>query len=250
MSSRRSNKSRKGGSKQRQLTSEELQSLRTNKVVELLSPSVIGTVGNIGVNVRDITPFLRSQLLQFNTSGNKVHSVRSPCTTLNTFAQTATNDTFGVLVFTGASINNFSDYAAVFDQYRVLAFEVRFSPRYTAQQYNATDINPRLYTVIDYDDAIVPSSRTTFLSYETLIITPPGQGIVRVFQPHCSPALEVTGGGNIAAGNNPSPWIDMAVSYVSLFGMKLCCDAGSASQTNLQVWDIDAVAYVQFKNVR
>ncbi len=224
----------------------ELNELKVHKIVELLNPSSLGILGNIGVSVKDISPYLRDQLQHYTTSGNQIWNVRLPYPGIGQIVQ-SNIDVGAGYYFAGNGASGFSDYTTVFDQYRLVAIEIRFSPRLTAQQFSSSDVNPRLWTAIDYDDNNTPS-RAIITQYETCVTTPPSCGIVRCFQPHAAQALY--NGAFTGYGNVGSPWCDVASTTIQHFGIKAVVESGGGAQSNLQTYIIDAVAYVQFRNSR
>jgi len=199
------------------------------------------------VNVRDITPYIRTHLSGFSTSGNKVWSTRLPYESIGVLTQQAATDTSAAYYFAGSGCVGFADYITVFDQYRIMAVSVTFSPRLAMGMFTSSDVNPRLWTVIDYDDATV-IGRSTIQQYETLVTSPPATGVTRVLQPHIASA--VYSGGTTSYANDTNRWIDAASNTVQHYGIKAVLENGSVSQTNLQSYVIDAFIYVQFRNSR
>jgi hypothetical protein len=71
--------------------------------------------------------------------------------------------------FLWSSTGSAASLATVFEQYRVRQCKVRFNPVFTQNNANSTGTsNPgNLHTVIDYDDAVSPSSTAAMEKYST-----------------------------------------------------------------------------------
>jgi len=204
-----------------------------------------------GLIQADYTPYLKD-FFSRSTRGLSVYQMRQSVAGLTIYNQTAGTAAFGGLSFSLNNTNNVSNFAAIFDQYRIDAIQVSINPGWTDNNLTTvTDYYPRLYTVIDYDDSSSPTSLAQLTAYDSCIITPPGRGVERTFRPKIQAGIVNVVGGTTQGGLAlASPWLDMAITSVPHFGIKLAIEAGTVGQTRLQVFVVDAVIYYSFRSLR
>jgi len=230
------------------LAHSELTEVRKQRSSELLLPSRLGELGSVGVAESDLTGKVQNVLRQFDTSGNSVWNVRMPYNAFGAITQTASAETDATFYFSLSSAGNGADYAAVFDQYRIVGCQITFSPRLANGSFPSGAISPRLYTVIDYDDASA-ATLSNLVQYQTLITVPPGCGVVRACVPHIAMAA-YSGSAFTSFANMRDQWVDVASNTVQHYGFKVAIEAGAAGQTVLQSYTCDAFIYCQFRNSR
>lgn len=232
---------------QNKLARREMNQIIKDKVSELILPTKLAELGSIGLAESDLSSNLVNRLRQFNTSGNNIWNVRIPYTPFGSITQQASSENDVTFFFSFGSATASTFYAAVFDQYRITGATITFSPRLSNGNFPSGAISPRLYTVIDYDDASA-TTITGLTQYETLIIVPPGCGVVRTLIPHA--AVAAYSGTFTSFTNITSPWIDAASATVQHYGVKVAIEPGAAGQTVLQSYSCDAMLYMQFRNSR
>jgi len=162
-----------------------------------------------------------------------------------TIIPSTTVDFAGALSFALNSLPNYTEFTALFDQYRIIQAVVRFVP--TSQVSTSTP----LLTVLDYDDASVPSAVTDVQQYATLQITESGGYCERVLNPH--PATAMYSGAFTSFGS-PSggprgPWIDSASPGVLYYGLKYYNLAQTGNNTSIN-WDTTITLVFQCKYLR
>jgi hypothetical protein len=149
--------------------------------------------------------------------------------------------------FTTADINQFSSFAAIFDQYMITMVETWMVPKNPSTPSGAAVDKGRMYSVIDYDDSNALSSATSAMSYENCIICPTQMGVYRKFQPHIAVAAY---GGAFTSYQNLSPrWIDCSSTGVSHYGVKYITDQADAA-VDETVYDLYVRLHYSFRNVR
>lgn len=148
------------------------------------------------------------------------------------------------LNFQLSSGNGYLDFTAAYDQYRIVAVEIRFSP-YGNSHVKTADFPGRLFTCIDYDDAGAPANAAEVMEFGNCEITNSYNKAVRRFKPRVASALY--SGAFTSFGNVEAPWIDAASPSVQHYGVKLWAEA---STTVASVWTIDAALYVEFRGQR
>jgi hypothetical protein len=125
--------------------------------------------------------------------------------------------TFGVLPFEITSLVNVGTLGALFDQYRVKKLEYWFIPDSNSVPSSAS--NPgMLETVVDFDDASVPSAESTLLSYDNFQMCSGVQGQYRSFCPTFQYGAGDPSGFNSAGLSDG--WVDAANVTVIFYGLK------------------------------
>jgi hypothetical protein len=225
----------------------EMNQIIKSKVSELILPSKLAELGSIGLAESDLSPAVINHLKNYNTSGNNIWSVRIPYNAFGSITQLASAELDSTYFFQFGSATASTFYAAVFDQYRITGATLTFSPRLSNANFPSGALSPRLYTVIDYDDASA-TTITGLTQFETLIVVPPGCGVVRTLIPHA--AVAAYSGTFTSFTNVTSPWIDAASATVQHYGVKVAIEPGAAGQTVFQSYSCDAMLYMQFRNSR
>jgi len=171
---------------------------------------------------------------------------------LTNLTQSAITDTLFPYAFSASQAPAFVDLAAAFDQYKIEAISMEFAPTINVSPNIApvtSAVMPRLYTVIDYDDATFPNTIDILRQYETCQVAPPCAGVVRTFVPRIANA--VYGGSAFTSFGNSGPqWIDAASPGVQHYGIKAGVSGGATGQTILQQYTVDVVLYCAFRNGR
>lgn len=150
---------------------------------------------------------------------------------------------------------NPSDFTQLYDQYRIRAIKFQLIPKQgIATVFPPTvlpgqvSIMPKIYSVIDYDDAAPPTSLAEMLQYENCKWTRANRTHSRYFKPAIATEVFQTG-ITTGYGMRQNAWIDCNSSTVEHYGLKLWVEASTALTPR---WDFDIIAkyYMEFKNVR
>jgi len=149
----------------------------------------------------------------------------------------AGGQTFGSTGFKLNDLTQASSFQAIFDQYRIAAVEVWITTTSTTGILNP----PSYCTVVDYDDAVVPSNVSQLLQYTNCAEIPLICGSYYHFVPHATAVLN-TGSG---VETVPAPWINSATPAVIHYGIKV---ASYATATTFQI-QCRARFHVEFRNV-
>lgn len=172
------------------------------------------------------------------SSDNNSGGTQTPNLTTSTSVPTflGANFTFAGLIPQNAS------WAAVFDQYRIMAIEAWIRP--LSGTSGTVDSNgANMLSVIDYDDANTPTQVSALLAYENVMIAPMTNGHYRKFRPHI--AVSAYNGSFSGFQNSKSGWIDVASNTVQHYGIKLAVEPTSVAYKvyiSYRVW-------IQFRNV-
>jgi len=151
-----------------------------------------------------------------------------------------TLDTFYATYFTSANIDQFSSFAAVFDQYRFDVIEVWIMSEQNFQT-NTTDYA----TVIDYDDVNALTTYQEALDYSNVIESQYLDGHYHRFVPHC--AVASFSGAFTSYANIASPWIDCASTGVQHYGIKMAAKVNTVATSR---FDMRVRITASFRNVR
>jgi hypothetical protein len=134
-------------------------------------------------------------------------------------------DQSGALQFNLASVATNTEITSLFDQYRIVQISLDFVPLLH------TLSTPPLYTVIDYDDATVPTALSTMYDYSSLQTSQSGQQQTRVFTPRV--AIAAYSGVFTSFANQSMQWIDAASTTVQHYGVKWYFPALAGLPTSL-----------------
>jgi len=162
------------------------------------------------------------------------------------------SDALNGIDFSLSDIANYADITAVYDQYKLDFVEFRMDPQYTQcdlNNYSSTLIKPpRVFTVIDYDDANTPGSKAALLQYSTCEVTAPCRSVKREFVPRM--AIAAYSGSFTSYANQKAGWIDAASPNVQHYGIKTAIEGGGVSATKLQQYDVTCRYFMSFRAAR
>jgi hypothetical protein len=146
--------------------------------------------------------------------------------------------------WTTSDIVQFSSFAAVFDQYRVDRIEAWLMPFGvgTVPGYNSLG---KMYTVVDYDDAVTPTSIAALQQYENCVTTRFTDGHYVNFVPHI--AVAAYGGAFTQFLNEKATWIDCGSTGTFHYGLKLGIE-NTVSGSDVKI-DMFTRIHVSFRNV-
>lgn len=158
--------------------------------------------------------------------------------------QGGANPVFATLNFQLANLPNPAEFTQLYDQYCIKAIKIKFVPRVTTS--NALTPARNMWSVIDYDDSVVPTSRDQLLQYQNLKTSTMTRTHTRYFKPAVADEVYAT---TIATGYGPvkNKWLDCTYDTIEHYGVKVCFDplptGGPIS------YDIITTFYLAFKNV-
>lgn len=166
-----------------------------------------------------------------------------------TITAIATNVTYGSITFNLQSLPSYTDFTALYDQYRILGIRAMFVPRTTA---NAQGANERgtFHSVIDYDDNQAPAAVYPLLEYQSHKRTPNTVIHKRYWKPTVLvPAFLASGTTGTSFGYSPKAgqWLDMAMPNIPHYGIKFAIENNDDQPMN---YDCFYTFYCQFRCVR
>jgi len=149
--------------------------------------------------------------------------------------------------FVLSSLNDYSTWQGVYDQYHIKSVEAHFIPCTLAAAPSSTPSSSYLAVAIDLDSAGAPSTVAEVLNYSSHKFAGPGEGIITSFRPHMAQALY--GSGVFTSyGNVPSSWIDIASPDVTHYGLRV--GVLQSPTTNVNTWRVVVRLHVAFRSDR
>lgn len=155
------------------------------------------------------------------------------------------SDIFPSYNFALSYLTSYSEFTALFDQYRIERIETTFFPTVTEIGAASTWVNSYLLTAIDYDDANTYSSVNDALQVATASITPITKQVTRTFVPRVALAA-YSGTFTSYAQAPPMQWIDCASPGVQHYGLKTAIPLTGLQQS----WRVMHRYHLAFRRVR
>lgn len=137
-----------------------------------------------------------------------------------------------------------TDFTGLYDQYKIRAVKVSIIPR--SNDYGSGITAARIFSVLDYDDSIIPGSLNEILQYQNVKMTTYGKVHSRYFKPSVNFQGGILGTTNNMALPKKNVWIDIASTDVPHFGMKGVITPTSGALA----FDLKVEYYLAMKNVR
>jgi len=140
-------------------------------------------------------------------------------------------------------VPNASNYAALFDQYRIVQVEIWIVPQIGGSGGILLNAGTLLKTVVDYDNTTTTATQAYFDDFANCHTTGIQSGHYRRYTPHVATAAY--SGAFTSFSNVPAPWIDTASNSVQHYGLKIYSDA-----TPLGAISVDVITryHLQFRN--
>jgi hypothetical protein len=217
--------------------------------MRLIQPTYPNEYGTVALVPSDFDARVQKTLAPYSTTGRNQVFFWRVTSDVSIGSQVALADGTGAVLFKLSSMPGYADLAAVFDTYRLRAVSVSIMPSNGVLTVSGSAVAPRLWTAIDYDDAS-SLSRNALEQYDTVIVSPPGNGVIRTLCPRF--ALSAYAGGSFSnfAQSEPDQWIDIASPSVEYYGIKYAIEAGAMGQTILQMYSCSVTAFWEFKSSR
>ncbi len=176
-------------------------------------------------------------------------------------AITITQNTNGTVMvatsFQLVDLTQASTFGALFDQYRLEAVHLKIRPRNTqsflASVASPNQEAPRVYAVIDRDDAQVLPNLSAAQEYDNCTEIFVGQALDVVLEPSPTRAIYSAGafsGYEVVKGGSSGPWIDLANTTVPYYAVKMAITPLQSTSTYAWLWDVEAWYQVSFKDPR
>lgn len=144
---------------------------------------------------------------------------------------------------------NYTEYTALYDQYRINKIVLKLIPKYTEStvQAGATTNNAimqQVHSAIDYDDLSYPTGISQLCEFQTHKMTRGNQVHTRVLVPQC----QINVGNLGAAAPKAKQWLDCDQPGLSHRGVKVFIPNPTPANTTVY-YDVEMTYYVSFKAV-
>lgn len=160
----------------------------------------------------------------------------------------STVDVFGAFSFQLDDIPNYTEFAALYDQYKITGIKLMFIPDQTVSDSTGSVLTTANFIhVVDFDDETVPTSTNQLFEYQNVKINNFNRTVIRYFKPSMATGI-YNGSAIVTGGNRKAGWIDTSVVTIPHYGFKYAMTASTASR--LQTFRVYAKFYIKCKNVR
>jgi len=172
------------------------------------------------------------------------------------FPDTAGANKFGAKSFALDDISDYSNYTAIYDQWRIVGVQVNFILRKNvSDQDDTTQYAQWALLTEDHDDATAPTTMATLQGYNSVkqwhfLKTPVFKMFVR---PNITAAAFSAGaftGYTLGRTGHGGPWVDCANPDVKYYGIKWGFPSMGGVTSNTYACDIMCKYYIQFRGQR
>lgn len=191
------------------------------------------------------------RIAPFNTSQRPIPPPRDPVFAVTRMldngilTSSTVADIFPAYNYALQYLTSYSEFTALFDQYRIVRVETTFMPTITEISALGTFVNSYLLTAIDYDDSNTYTTVNDALQVATASITPLTKQVVRGFTPRC--AIAAYSGTFTSYAQAPTmQWVDCASPGVQHYGLKTAIPLTGSTQT----WRVMHRYFLEFRRVR
>lgn len=112
--------------------------------------------------------------MPYRPIASKIHSFKRTVNLGNIILSSLT-ETYGALLFKLSDVPSSTDFTNLFDRYRITGVSLKFFPQWTSNDLNPattlSNINPQVYSVVDYTDSANPLSIAEMMEYGTFKMT-------------------------------------------------------------------------------
>lgn len=132
--------------------------------------------------------------------------------------------------FSLSQLPNYSEFTALFDQYKITGAKLTYTPATTVGVSDPTVANAavngysRIHSVIDYDDTNTPTSEDQLLEYGSHKSSPPFKVHTRYLKPKMLQEI-YRSAISTAYAPRSNTFIDMSAPDVPHYGVKVWCSA-------------------------
>lgn len=161
---------------------------------------------------------------------------------LGTFAADSALDQFETFSFELNNVPGFSEFAQMYDFYKINAVKISFIPTQTVSNSLSTISNAqnsRFFSVIDYSDDATPSTLNDLRQYSTCRYT-------NLFRTHTRYIHKPR--HSISSYVQSRQWCATSVPSTEWYGLKIGIESMGATVTTSMNYRIEAKYYLSFKN--
>lgn len=202
----------------------------------------------------------KAKTVKRRNNGQNVHKFKRTVLLTTLTSNDTANGTHVGLAFKLSDLPSYTEFTALFDQYRMKKAVVKavFSRRNTntapaGLHAAGVAVQPIMMDVIDTDDSTALTANTAYEQYETVRIMTSNVITRTINNPQVDLAAYAGGGVFTSYATKSNQWIDCASPSVEHYGYKLGSFGdieGTAGGYTYGVWNIFVTMEFEFKNVR
>jgi len=169
--------------------------------------------------------------------------------TINTpFITSTTGNVFGAVTFDSTAFSQFSSFASVFDQWRILDLSFNFKPRTNVVADNSfvnAANSGEFITAFDYDGNI-PGTVADMLNYDSAVVVPGYSSVTRTTRPATLTTV-FNGSSSNAVKPEFGQWIAVGGTSTKFYSVIYCW---TPAVNTSYAYDLVVTAVLQFRYVR
>lgn len=160
------------------------------------------------------------------------------------YATVTTANVYGAYAFNLNDVPNASEFTALFDQYRINSVRWRLIPRGSSSEAGTNNNVGKIFTVLDMDDGVAPTSIDTLCQYPNMKTTRTTSDHTRTLRPAFASTVYNT--STLSAYGQRRGWLDCDYSQVPHYGVKWAIQGTAGAQ----IFDLLIDYSVSFKGIR
>jgi len=160
------------------------------------------------------------------------------------YASVTTANVYGAYAFNLNDVPNASEFTTLFDQYRINSVRWRLIPRGSSAEAGTNNNVGKIFSVLDMDDGVAPTSIDQLCQYPSLKTTRTTSDHTRTLRPAFATTVYNT--STLSAYGQRRGWIDADYSQVPHYGIKWCIQGTSGAQ----IFDLLIDYSLSFKGIR
>lgn len=143
---------------------------------------------------------------------------------------TATTTVFGAYAFSLSDLPNYSEFTALYDQYRINKLVVRFVPNHNSSEVGATKALMEFNSVLDFNDQTAPTALTQLYEYANWRMTRGNSIHTRVFSPAVLGVVSTINATNFTGDQSKwKQWLATSQTDIEHYGIKYAIGATAAA---------------------
>lgn len=141
-----------------------------------------------------------------------------------------TSAVFGAYNFQFNELPNASEFANLFDCYRVNKIVIKYVPNHNSSEFGATKALCEFNSALDFNDVTAPTALTQLYEYQNWRMTRGNQIHTRVFTPSVLGVISTINAGNFT-GDSPKykQWLNTTQLDIEHYGIKYGIGATNAA---------------------
>lgn len=145
-----------------------------------------------------------------------------------------------------AQLSNYTEFTALFDQYKITGIRVQLLPQQNVNQTTSGAITtPTIMTCIDYNSVNIPAQSSDVLEFQNSQVTTYDQKVDRYFRPKIAVASY---SGTFASYSSVDTWVDTNSPNVQYYGFRAWIPP--VNTTAIAGWRIYVTYYLSFRMIQ